>query len=76
MPQLSLYLDDQEMASLRSRAKGAGVSLSRYVRTVLSEQPSAWPGNFWSTYGALQDESFQLPSDLDESLDRRTPSFD
>ena len=76
MPQLSLYLDDVEMESLRSRASGSGVSLSRYVRDVLREQPSKWPSSFWDTYGALKDETFVVHGDEDEMFDRPMPSFD
>lgn len=76
MPQLSLYLDDVEMASLRESAKRANKSLSSYAREVLRAQESKWPASFWATYGALRDESFVVPESQDEAFDRVMPSFD
>lgn len=76
MPQLSLYLDDAEMTALRNNAKRANKSLSSYAREVLRDQESRWPMSFWKTYGALRDETFVLPDEVDESLDRVVPSFD
>lgn len=77
MPQLSLYLDDAAMEQLRSRAKNEGMSLSRYARRQIGEQPAAlWPDSFWGTYGALCDETFELPQELDFASDTPRGSFD
>lgn len=77
MPQLSLYIDDKTMDELRKAADEQGVSLSRYARTVIQERGrSAWPDAFWRTYGALSDDGFVIPKELDEALDGALPSFD
>ena len=76
MPQLSLYLDEEAMAQLRTDACRENKTLSSYVRDALTSRASAWPESFWKTYGALKDPSFQLPDNLDEAWDRPTPSFD
>lgn len=70
MPQLSLYLDDAAMESLRCDAGRSGTSLSRYARELIQNRSeSAWPVGFWSTYGALDDSTFSEPAELDANLD-------
>lgn len=76
MPQLSLYIDDKTMGELRKSADEQRVSLSRYARTVIQERErSAWPDAFWRTYGALNDDSFVAPEELDAALDGDLPLF-
>lgn len=76
MPQLSLYIDGKTMDELRKAADEQGISLSRYARTVIQERErSAWPEAFWRTYGALSDDSFAIPEELDAALDGALPSF-
>lgn len=77
MPQLSLYLDDTEMTSLRNCAAREGVSLSRYARNVLSKDASAnsWSSSFLSTFGAIADESFEVPAELDWNMDAKRAEF-
>lgn len=70
MPQLSLYLDDATMESLRSDAGRENMSLSQYARGLIQNRAeSAWPKGFWATYGALDDPTFVEPPELDASLD-------
>ena len=70
MPQLSLYIDDETMGVLRKNADERDVSLSRYARDLISSHnESAWPSDFWDVYGALKDDSFVVPEELDPSLD-------
>ena len=77
MPQLSLYLDDAAMESLREDAAREGVSLSRFARMKICEQRATrWPESFWDTYGALTDETFVLPEKLDFATDAPRGSFD
>jgi len=76
MPQVSLYLDEQSMTSLRTKAKRENMSLSKYVSSILADaRASAWPESFWSVYGALTDESFVRPQQPDAKLDA-VPDFD
>ena len=71
MPQLSLYVDDETMDLLRKNANDRYVSLSRYVRDLIRDRDfGAWPDGFWDIYGALEDDSFVVPSELDSSLDQ------
>ena len=73
MAQLSLYLEDTEMATLRKDARREGVSLSRYAARLIRENAgnSKWPAGYWETvYGALSDPTFTLSNEgLDPSLD-------
>lgn len=77
MPQLSLYLDEAEMDSLRSNAASEGVSLSRYARNALkeSERTNAWSSSFLSTFGAVGDETFKAPAEIPWSLDAKRAQF-
>ena len=68
MPQVSLYVDDATMTSLRTQAKAEGVSLSKHVarRLAQSERRDTASGlaDGWleSLYGCLaDDDSFVLP---------------
>ena len=66
MAQLSLYLEETEMVTLRKDAKREGVSLSRYAARLIRENAgkSKWPAGYWeSVYGSLKDETFAVPTD-------------
>ena len=65
MPQLSLYLTDDNLATLRARASEEGVSLSRHVSSLIERDALShgWPKGFWDLYGAMQDDSFETPDD-------------
>lgn len=65
MPQLSLYLDDTSMESLRAHAADEGLSLSKYVKNMLNENAhsSGWPAGWFDLYGSLADVDFPLPDD-------------
>lgn len=77
MPQLSLYLDDLTMGVLRANARRETKSLSKYAADLIKqENVSAWPPSFWATYGALHDESFVVPIDIDVRLDGPLPDFE
>lgn len=77
MSQLSLYLDDATMSFLRANALQEGLSLSRYVKKRIEQNAfSMWPSSFWETYGALEDDSFTVPDEIDPRLDAPRASFD
>ena len=73
MAQLSLYLDETEMKTLRKDAKREGVSLSRYAARLVRENSgrNRWPAGYWeNVYGSLNDDSFVISHEgLDSSLD-------
>ena len=73
MAQLSLYLDETEMETLRKDAKREGVSLSRYAARLVREHAgnNRWPAGYWeNVYGCLSDKSFVLSHEgLDPNLD-------
>lgn len=70
MPQLSLYITDENLAILRKRSKEEGISMSRYANRLIENDAgnSSWPQGFWSLYGAF-DESFEIPDDPPPSDD-------
>ena len=58
------------MSTLRERAKRRNVSLSRYAvnRPSLDRLETGWPEGYWDVFGALKDDSFTVPEELDASL--------
>jgi len=76
MPQLSLYLDGETMSQLREDAAQASCSLSQFVARRLQAPKSAWPVDYWSLYGALDDDSFCESPELDPTADDPIPAFD
>lgn len=65
MPQLSLYLTDDNLATLRTRASEEGVSLSKHVGNLIERDSlnHGWPKEFWGLYGAIRDDGFAVPDD-------------
>ena len=75
MPQLSLYLDDETMERLRLNAQASKTSLSKYVSSMLSDQPQTtwYPEGYFDLYGCLSDTDFREPEDY--YLDEIEPLF-
>lgn len=73
MPQLSLYITDDNLATLRKRAGEEGVSLSKYTNDLIRNDADnhGWPVGFWDLYGAIDDPSFTVPEDLVPDDDAR-----
>jgi len=65
MPQLSLYVTEENLALLRARAKASGLSLSKHVNRLIEQDANnaGWPKGFWNLYGAISDD-FEIPDDL------------
>ncbi|MBQ9021375.1 MAG: antitoxin [Eggerthellaceae bacterium] len=65
MPQLSLYISDENLETLRIRSAEEGVSMSKYANSLIAQDASnnGWPAGFWNLYGALDDDSFVIPPD-------------
>ena len=70
MPQLSLYVSDENLALLRARSKEAGVSMSKYASRLIEKdaENAGWPQGFWDLYGALG-EDLEIPDDPPPSDD-------
>ena len=78
MPQLSLYIDDATMETLRTSALSEGVSMSKYAAGLIRDRAlhGSWPQGYWeSVYGCLSDNLDFIASDddlcrkLDDSCD-------
>ena len=71
MPQLSLYISDENLKILRARSEEAGVSMSKYANRLIEQDAgnNSWPAGFWDLYGALDDEGFVAPEDPPASDD-------
>lgn len=71
MPQLSLYLSDENLVTLRARAKEEGTSMSRHVSRLIEQDAASrsWPSGFWNLYGAIGDDAFTEPLDAPPSDD-------
>ena len=77
MPQLSLYVTDENLELLRSRAQEAGVSMSKHVNNLIrsDSENSGWPNGFWELYGAIDDDSFCPPEDAPPLDDHKFASM-
>ncbi len=76
MPELVIDLDALSAEALRAKAECRGLSVSEYARQQFTCPDETWPASFWLTYGALDDDSFVEPEELDTSLDGSIPLFD
>lgn len=76
MPELVIGLDDLSAEALRAKAEHKGLSSSEYARQQFACPNETWPASFWLAYGALDDDSFVAPKELDASLDEALPLFD
>jgi hypothetical protein len=83
MPQVSLYVDDETMATLRAEAAAQGLSLSKHVVSRLkasrrSNAATCLPEDYFDNlYGCLADDkSFVRPQQPDFELDAQRLSFD
>ena len=65
MPQLSLYISDKNLDTLRKRSSELGLSMSRYANRLIEQDGanSGWRTGFWDLFGAIDDDSFCVPAD-------------
>ena len=63
MPQLHLYVPKDEAAQLRARARAAGLSLSKYLASLVHrELATGWPKDYFETVpGSWKGELERLP---------------
>ena len=77
MPQLSLYLDDATMETLRHAALAENVSMSKYASSLIRDraQRGSLPQGYWErVYGCLPDDSMRIDDgdwrpELDDTCD-------
>ena len=56
MPQLNLYVDEPTHTRIKRAAKAAGMSLSKWVATVVSEKTATqWPAEVLALAGTWKD---------------------
>ncbi len=77
MAQLTIYLDEEAHRLVLDAAKREGTSLSKWAgkRLVKAAKPEAWPEGFFELFGAIGDETFREPVDLDSHLDGEEVAF-
>ena len=73
MPQLSLYITDENLETLRKRAAEEGLSLSKYTNDLIRRdaEGGGWPEGFWDLYGSIDDPLFIAPEDPAPNDDAR-----
>lgn len=69
MPQLHLYVPEDEATELRARARAAGLSLSKYLASlVLHELHKGWPPGFFETVvGGWKGEPLERAPQIESS---------
>lgn len=70
MAQLSLYMTEEDMSSLKKEAQEQGKSISSYTRDIIAHRhqverngwENGWPPGFFDLYGSSPD--FPQPEDM------------
>jgi len=66
MPRLSLDVDEAMLRKLETAARLENVTVSQYIVQKLDKtMNSSWPENSEKLFGAIDDESFDVPDGLD-----------
>jgi len=72
MPQISIYVNQQEFEFIENGAKQSGKSVSKWVvERIMSELSPTYSQEFISLFGSVKDESFKRPDQLSESHDAK-----
>jgi len=66
MPRVSVYLNKEVYERVKTLSKEKGMSLSGYVRRVLTERINGWPEGYFDLVGSLKDDDdpIELPKEL------------
>lgn len=76
MPQISLYIDENTLEKIGEIAKNENLSISKWVgNNIKSLIKNRYPEDFFSLFGAINDDSFQRPEELDDDNDHIRESF-
>lgn len=70
MPQISLYIDNDTIKKIERAAKLENKSISKWAasRIKLSLEKK-WPDDWFSLFGAIKDDSFTEPEELNSAND-------
>ncbi len=72
MPQISLYIDKNTLASVEKAAKNDKLSISKWVaRKIRKALHSEWPSNYFNLFGSIKDDSFVEPEKLNIKHDSK-----
>jgi hypothetical protein len=76
MPQISLYIDEETLEKIGEIAKNENISISKWVgNNIRSLIKNQYPKDFFLLFGAIKDETFQRPEDIDPNLDTKRELF-
>jgi hypothetical protein len=70
MPQISLYIDEKTLKKVENAAKRQHTSISKWVaEQIRSRVEPAYPMNFETLFGSIQDATFVEPNEISFSSD-------
>ncbi len=62
MPQLSLYVTEEQLSKIESEARASNMSLSKWAVSELMEKiEPQYPSNWEALFGSISDDSFSRP---------------
>lgn len=76
MPQISLYIDKKTLENIEKAAAAEKTSISKWVGNRLKKSlQTEYPLDFENLFGAIRDESFQIPERELFDTDAKRESF-
>jgi len=70
VPQISLYIDEKTLKKVENAAKRQHTSISKWVaEQIRSRVEPAYPMNFETLFGSIQDATFVEPKEISFSSD-------
>ena len=70
MPQISLYIDKDTIKKIERAAKMENKSISKWAASkIKSSIEEKWPDDWFSLFGAIKDDSFNEPDELNSVND-------
>ncbi len=72
MPQISLYVDELTLQKIEHAAQAENLSISKWVSSKIRQHMDPnFSKEFKSLFGAIQDDSFVEPREIDLSSDSK-----
>lgn len=76
MGQLSIYIDDETLKKVEEAAKNQNISVSKWITGRIKKSfHTGWDDEFFSLFGAIQDETFQRPEQTGFEHDSKRESL-